>query len=141
MADLPERAGGVAPELEASVDLARRTVALGRAARAAPGSHAAAIARGSGQAPGGGAGACAGSAIAEALTAEVLDELNVRALTLTGDESEMVERRLYPLLRRRPGHGKAVGAIMAGARSGDWRLLDDGPVEVGGVTLQPTSSS
>ena len=26
---------------------------------------------------------------------------------------------------------------MAGARSGDWRLADDGTVEVGGVTLQP----
>jgi isoleucyl-tRNA synthetase len=26
---------------------------------------------------------------------------------------------------------------MAGARSGQWRLLDDGRLEVGGVTLQP----
>jgi isoleucyl-tRNA synthetase len=26
---------------------------------------------------------------------------------------------------------------MAGARSGQWRLLDDGRVEVGGVTLEP----
>jgi isoleucyl-tRNA synthetase len=36
-----------------------------------------------------------------------------------------------------PRHGKAVGAIMAGARSGEWELRDDGTVSVGGVTLAP----
>ena len=50
----------------------------------------------------------------------------------------MVERTLYPLLPViGPRHGPAVGRVMAGARSGDWRLADDGTVEVGGVTLQP----
>jgi isoleucyl-tRNA synthetase len=50
----------------------------------------------------------------------------------------MVERTLYPLLPVvGPRNGKAVGAIMAGARSGDWQLLDDGRVTVGGVTMEP----
>ena len=50
----------------------------------------------------------------------------------------MVERTLYPLLPVvGPRHGKAVGAVMAGARSGDWELRDDGTVSVGGVTLAP----
>ncbi len=76
--------------------------------------------------------------MARALTSEIIEELNVRELELIGDESEMVERSLYPLLPVvGPRHGKAVGAIMAGARSGDWRLGDDGTVEVGGVVLQP----
>ena len=75
---------------------------------------------------------------AQALTAEIVDELNVRELELIGDEAEMVERSLYPLLPVvGPRHGKAVGAIMAGARSGEWRLRDDGTVEVGEVVLQP----
>ena len=33
------------------------------------------------------------------------------------------------------GTARRSGAVMAGARSGEWRLLDDGRVEVGGVTL------
>ena len=62
----------------------------------------------------------------------------MRELELIGDEAEMVERSLYPLLPVvGPRHGKAVGAIMAGARSGEWRLRDDGTVEVGEVVLQP----
>jgi isoleucyl-tRNA synthetase len=36
-----------------------------------------------------------------------------------------------------PRRGKEVGAIMAGARSGAWTLLDDGRVEVAGITLAP----
>ena len=48
----------------------------------------------------------------------------------------MVERTLYPLLPViGPRHGAAVGAVMAGARSGDWRLTDDGGATVGGVQL------
>ena len=60
----------------------------------------------------------------------------MKALEVLTDESGMVERTLYPLLPViGPRHGKAVGAVMAGARSGEWQLLDDGRVEVGGVTL------
>jgi isoleucyl-tRNA synthetase len=36
-----------------------------------------------------------------------------------------------------PRRGAAVGAVMAGARSGEWRLLDDGRLAVGGVELEP----
>ena len=72
------------------------------------------------------------------LTREVIEELNVRSLELIPDESELVERTLYPLLPViGPRHGRSVAAIMAGARSGDWRLNADGTVSVGDVTLQP----
>ena len=72
------------------------------------------------------------------LRREITEELNVRVIELIPDESEMVERTLYPLLPVvGPRHGSAVGAIMAAARSGAWRASDDGTVEAGGVTLQP----
>jgi isoleucyl-tRNA synthetase len=67
-----------------------------------------------------------------------MEELNVKDIELIPDESEMVERTLYPLLPvLGPRHGTAVGAVMAGARSGDWQLRDDGTAIVGGVVLQP----
>jgi isoleucyl-tRNA synthetase len=76
-------------------------------------------------------------AVAAELADEVTEELNVRALEFIPDESEMVERTLYPLLPViGPRHGKAVGAVMAGARSGDWSVNPDGTATVGGVTLQ-----
>ncbi len=78
------------------------------------------------------------ASVDEALRQEIREELNVREIELIPDESEMVERTLYPLLPViGPRHGNAVGAIMAGVRSGDWRLDDDGTAIVGGVTLQP----
>ncbi len=125
--------------------LARQVVALGRTARAASGLRTRqplATARVKLPARRGSA-LSADSVVADALTAEVLDELNVKALDVLTDESGMVERTLYPLLPVvGPRHGKAVGAVMAGARSGEWQVLDDGRVEVGGVTLaSPTSSS
>ena len=58
----------------------------------------------------------------------------MQQIELIPDESEMVERTLYPLLPViGPRHGSAVGAIMAGVRSGDWQLNDDGTATVGGV--------
>ena len=141
LTDVPERvAGRSLPDLEAAVDLARRTVTLGRAARAASGVRTRQPLRAARvKLPAAARGALSpDTTVADALTAEVTDELNVRALELIGDESEMVERRLYPLLPIvGPRHGSAVGAIMAGARSGGWTLGDDGTVEVGGVVLQP----
>jgi isoleucyl-tRNA synthetase len=87
--------------------------------------------------PGGAAAFAADPAVADELTTQVLEELNVRELAPIPDESEMVERSLYPLLPViGPRHGKAVGAVMAGARSGDWNVNDDGTATVGGVTLQ-----
>jgi isoleucyl-tRNA synthetase len=141
LADMPERVvGRSVPELEAAVDLARRTVALGRAARAASGIRTRQPLRAARvKLPAGERGALSADPdVADALTAEILEELNVRHLELIGDEAEMVERSLYPLLPVvGPRHGKAVGAVMAGARSGEWTLGEDGTVEVGGVTLQP----
>jgi isoleucyl-tRNA synthetase len=126
--------------VEDAVELARRVVALGRAARSASGIRTRqplravrvklpAAARGE---------LSADAAIARDLTEQVLEELNVHALEPIGDEAEMVERTLYPLLPViGPRHGKAVAAVMAGARGGDWLLNADGTVIAGGVTLQP----
>jgi isoleucyl-tRNA synthetase len=78
------------------------------------------------------------AAVNAELTGQVLDELNVKALEALDDESGMVERSLFPLLPViGPRRGSQVGAIMAGARSGAWRVLDDGRVEAGGVVLEP----
>jgi isoleucyl-tRNA synthetase len=72
------------------------------------------------------------------LLALLRDELNVRTVELIGDESELVARRVKPLL---PVIGAryrdAIPAIMAAARADDVRLLDGGRVELGGVTLGP----
>jgi isoleucyl-tRNA synthetase len=140
LADFPERVAGRSDvELEAAVERARRVVALGRTARAASGVrtrqplravHVKLPATADGR-------LAADRTTADALREQVLEELNVRALELIPDESEMVERVLYPVLPViGPRHGAAVGRIMAGARSGAWRLLDDGRAEVGGVTLE-----
>ena len=72
------------------------------------------------------------------LTAQVLDELNVKRLELIPDESALIERTLRPLLPViGPRRGSGVASIMAAARAGDWRQLDDGRVEVGGHVLEP----
>ncbi|HET6379467.1 MAG TPA: isoleucine--tRNA ligase [candidate division Zixibacteria bacterium] len=126
--------------LEEAVALARRVVGAGRTARAASGVRTrqplAAIRV---KLPASAGGALSRDvAIADELREQILEELNVKALELLSDESEMVERTLFPLLPViGPRHGAAVRQIMAGARSGDWRLRDDGTVEVGGVVLAP----
>jgi isoleucyl-tRNA synthetase len=80
----------------------------------------------------------ANPSVADELTAQLLEELNVKALEVLDDASGMVDRTLFPLLPVvGPRHGAAVSRIMAGARSGDWRLREDGSVEVGGATLAP----
>ena len=140
LTDFPEPVSGRAdPAIEDAVDLARRTVALGRTARSASGVRTRQPLRTVRvQLPGRRTALSDDPATNVELTAQVLDELNVRSLELIPDESEMVERTLYPLLPiLGPRHGRAVGAVMAGARSGDWALQPDGTVAVGGVTLQP----
>jgi isoleucyl-tRNA synthetase len=141
LADFPE----ARPELregsvEASVELARRVVALGRTARAASGLRTRQPLAGLRvKLPAAAAGTLSADPGVDAeLVAQVLDELNVKALAILDDESAMVERSLYPLLPViGPRRGKEVGAIMAGARSGAWTLLDDGRVEVAGIMLAP----
>ena len=131
--------GRLDPEVEAAVNLARRTVALGRTARAASGVRirqplpALRV-----KLPAGATAFSADPALDAALRTEVLEELNVRDLAPIPDESEMVERSLYPLLPViGPRHGKAVGAVMAGTRNADWEVHGDGTATVGGVHLQP----
>jgi isoleucyl-tRNA synthetase len=140
LTDFPSRVPGRADAaVDGAVELARRVVALGRAARAASSVRTRQplrVLRVKLPAAAGGA-LSPDPAIAAALTAEIVEELNVRVVELIPDESDMVERTLYPLLPViGPRHGAAVGAVMAGARGGEWRLHDDGTASVGGVILQ-----
>jgi isoleucyl-tRNA synthetase len=74
----------------------------------------------------------------DALLELIADEVNVRAVELIGDESELVERRVRPLL---PKIGKRLGpaipAVMAAAREGQYEIRPDGSVALGGQTLAP----
>jgi isoleucyl-tRNA synthetase len=64
------------------------------------------------------------------------DEVNVREVLLIGDESELVERRVKPLLPKiGRKHGAAIPAIMAAARANAVEYHPDGSVSLGGVTL------
>jgi isoleucyl-tRNA synthetase len=145
LGDLPDRVPGRADAaVTAAVDVARRAVALGRAARAASAVRTRQPLRVLRVKPPASAAGrwSTDPAIADDLEAQVMEELNVKAIEFIPDESEMVERTLYPLLPViGPRQGSAVGAIMAGARSGDWHLNEDGTAVVGGVTLQPDEFS
>jgi len=74
----------------------------------------------------------------DALLALIADEVNVRSVELIGDESELVERRLRPLL---PKIGKRLGSaipeVMTAAREGRYEIRPDGSVTVAGQTLAP----
>ena len=139
LADFPGALARADPTVERQMALARRIVALGRTARAASGwkvrQPVAAVRV---KLPARASALSNDPEVDSALTAEILDELNAKRLELISDESAMVERTLYPLLPViGPRHGRSVAAVMAGARAGDWRLLDDGRAEVGGITLEP----
>jgi len=74
----------------------------------------------------------------EPLLALLADELNVKAVELIGDESELTERRVKPLLPKIGKRlGSAIPAIMAAARGNEVEYLPDGSVRLGGVTLAP----
>jgi isoleucyl-tRNA synthetase len=72
----------------------------------------------------------------EALLDLVADEVNVKSIELIGDESELVDRRVKPLL---PKIGKKLGsaipAVMSAAREGRFEILPDGSVRLADVTL------
>jgi isoleucyl-tRNA synthetase len=74
----------------------------------------------------------------DALLTLLRDEVNVKEVELIGDESELVDRRVKPLL---PRLGKQLGAkvqeVLAAARAGDVEFLPDGSVRLAGVTLAP----
>ncbi|MGC8633910.1 MAG: class I tRNA ligase family protein [Candidatus Limnocylindrales bacterium] len=74
----------------------------------------------------------------EALLRLMADELNVHAVELIGDESELVERRVKPLLPRIGRRlGPQIPAVMAAARANDVEYLPDGSVRLGGAVLAP----
>jgi isoleucyl-tRNA synthetase len=74
--------------------------------------------------------------VEQALLELLRDEVNVRQIELIGDESDLVERRVKPLL---PVIGPRLGAqipkVMAAARANDVEYLADGGVRLGGVVL------
>jgi isoleucyl-tRNA synthetase len=74
----------------------------------------------------------------DALLGLVADEVNVKEVIRIGDESELVERRVKPLL---PKIGKKLGpaipAVMAAARENRVDIRPDGSVALGGVVLAP----
>ena len=139
LADFPQRVAGRADgSVDAAVDLARRTVALGRATRSASAVRTRQPLRTVRvKLPAGIDRFGSGAELDADIRQQIRQELNVREIELIPDESELVERTLYPLLPViGPRHGAAVGAIMAGVRSGNWRANDDGSATVGDVTLQ-----
>ncbi len=72
------------------------------------------------------------------LLALAADEVNVKSIELIGDESELVDRRVKPLLPRIGRKlGSAIPAVMSAAREGRFEILPDGSVTLGGVTLAP----
>ncbi len=74
----------------------------------------------------------------DALLDVVADEVNVKEVVRIGDESELVERRVKPLLPRIGRRlGAAIPAVMAAARDRSFEIRPDGSVALGGVVLAP----
>ena len=72
------------------------------------------------------------------LLALIADEINVKSVERIGNESELVERRVKPLLPRIGKKlGGAIPAVMAAAREGAFEIHDDGSVTLAGQTLAP----
>ncbi len=128
-----ELAGARDEDLERAMAVARRTVDLARTLRGSAGIRVRQpIARLWLAVP------PADRPALEPLLDLVADEVNVRSIELIGDESDLVDRKVKPLL---PVIGKRLGpaipAVMAAARSGAVDIHPDGSVTLGGVTLGP----
>jgi isoleucyl-tRNA synthetase len=126
-----ELAGRREPSLEAAMETARRAVDLVRTLRGTAGLKVRQpLARLWLALPGG------DLPERDALLALIRDEVNVKSVELIGDESQLVERRVKPLL---PKIGKKLGsaipAVMAAAREGATEIHPDGSVTLAGVTL------
>jgi isoleucyl-tRNA synthetase len=79
-----------------------------------------------------------GLAVDAELLAIVADEINVKDVQVITDESDLVERRVKPLLPKIGKRlGSAIPAVMAAARDGNVTFEADGSVTLGGVTLAP----
>ena len=76
--------------------------------------------------------------VADELLAQLAEELNVKVVEIIGDESDLVDRRVKPLLpiigRK---YGAQIPAIMAAARADEVEYHDDGSVTLAGLTLGP----
>ncbi len=74
----------------------------------------------------------------DALLEILADEVNVKAVHRIGDESELVERRVKPLLPKIGRKlGPAIPAVMAAARAGAVEIRPDGSVALAGIVLAP----
>jgi isoleucyl-tRNA synthetase len=79
-----------------------------------------------------------GIEVSPELTELIADEVNVKVLGRIGDDSELVERRVRPLLPKIGKRlGSAIPAVMAAARAGEFEIAADGSVTLGGQTLAP----
>ena len=80
----------------------------------------------------------AGGGLDDELLRLMADEVNVKVVEIIGDESDLVDRRVKPLL---PVIGRKLGPrvpeVMAAAREGRFEILADGAVQLAGVTLAP----
>jgi isoleucyl-tRNA synthetase len=76
--------------------------------------------------------------VERALLELLREEVNVKQLELIGDDSELVERRVKPLLPKiGPRLGTAIPAVMAAARANEVEYLAGGGVRLAGVELAP----
>jgi isoleucyl-tRNA synthetase len=74
----------------------------------------------------------------DALLEVIADEVNVKQVIRIGDESELVERRIKPLLPKIGRKlGAAIPAVMAAARAGAFEVRADGSVAIAGLVLAP----
>jgi isoleucyl-tRNA synthetase len=72
----------------------------------------------------------------DALLDLLAEELNVKGIELIGDESDLVDRRVKPLLPKIGRKlGPAIPGVMAAAREGRFEIRPDGSVELAGVVL------
>jgi isoleucyl-tRNA synthetase len=72
----------------------------------------------------------------DALLALIAEEVNVREVELIGDDSDLVDRRVKPLLPKvGPRLGASIPRVMAAARAGDFTIRPDGGVDLAGVSL------
>ncbi len=79
-----------------------------------------------------------GDQVGAELLGLIAEEINVKAVTVIADDSDLVERRVKPLLPRIGKRlGAAIPAVMAAARDGSVTIAADGSVTLGGATLAP----
>lgn len=119
------------PDLEAAMALVRGAVDLARTLRAQAGLRVRQpLARAWLAVPD------RGVTVSDELRSLFADEVNVRTVEIIADGSELVERKVKPLLPRIGKRlGAAIPAVMAAAREGAVEFHADGSVTLGGVTL------